>query len=170
LEEGKLLGLSCELLQELADLPLVDKVIVEADGSRGRPLKFPAEYEPVICSPETLIVIVMGVQALGQKLTEQHFHRIELACELMGVDQGTGITAEFAAQVLWHPRSYGKYIGQNRVVTLINQVETPEQENGAWEVARNLLAREGIDRVVIGAVGSARPVRAVIHRGEGELK
>ena len=166
--DGKLTGLSCELLQELVDLPQVDIVIVEADGSRGKPLKFPAQHEPVICSADALVVPVMGVLGLGEKLTEQHFHRVELARDYLGLDQETVVTPQVTAEMLLHPRGYGRFIGVNRVVPLINQVETPEQENLAWELARELMVGVGIHRVVVSAVGTSQPVRAVIHRDEEE--
>jgi len=169
-EEGKLTGLPCELLLELAALPQVDRLIVEADGSRGLPLKFATDYEPVVCSEDTLVVLVLGISALGRKLSEDSFHRWELACKYLGVEKGSEITPQLAAEVLRHPRSYGRFIGVNRVVPLVNQVETTEQEDYAWEVARILMSEKGIDRVVIGAVQTNQSVRAVIHRnGEERL-
>ena len=43
----------------------VDHVIIEADGSRRRPFKAPADYEPVVPSTTTTMVSVIGADALA---------------------------------------------------------------------------------------------------------
>lgn len=168
MEGGKLIGLSCPLLLELAGLSQVDYLITEADGSRGLPLKFAAEHEPVVCSEDTLVVPVLGISALGARLNKTSFHRWELATKHLGVQDGTEITPQLAAAALLHPLSYGRFLGKNRVVPLLNQVETRAQEDGAWQVARLLLAESGIERVILGAVQTEQPVRAVVHQNKGE--
>lgn len=55
-----------------------DVVLVEADGSRHLPVKFPAEHEPVIPENVNEIVIVCGLHGLGKPFKEV-VHRLELA-------------------------------------------------------------------------------------------
>lgn len=167
-EDNKLTPLPCRDLLSLAALPQVDVVVVEADGSRGLPLKFPADYEPVVCSADTVVVPVLGISALGAAVDEQHCQRWELAAKYLDIEYGTRITPKLAAAIITHPCSYGRFLGTNRVIPLLNQVETRAQEDGAWETARVLLAQGGIDRVVIAAIQTAQPVRAVIHRDGGK--
>jgi xanthine dehydrogenase accessory factor len=87
--------------QKIASLPpetlgqavrLADIVLVEADGSRGCPVKFPAEYEPVIPDGVERIVIVQGQMALGQPIA-QAAHRPELVCACLGVSPAHCLTA-----------------------------------------------------------------------------
>lgn len=167
LEGDKLTGLACSSLLRIAALPQVDMVVVEADGARGLPLKFPGEDEPVVCSADTLVVPVLGMAAMGACLTEDNFHRPELACRYLGVEAGSEITPDLAARLLCHRRSYGRFLGRNRVIPLLNQVDSRDREDPAWETARLLLARREINRVVIGAVKTEQPVRAIIHRNGG---
>ena len=54
-----------------------DVVLVEADGSKHMPIKFPEEHEPVIPGNATEIVVVCGLHALGQPLIKAA-HRLEL--------------------------------------------------------------------------------------------
>ena len=56
--EGKLSGLS---FAEVAAIG-ADLVVVEADGSAGRPLKFPQPHEPVIPPCTTIVVPVVGAR------------------------------------------------------------------------------------------------------------
>jgi molybdenum cofactor cytidylyltransferase len=167
LAAGKITGLACGSLLKLAALPQVDMVVVEADGSRGLPLKFPGEHEPVICSADTLVVPVLGMSALGARLSAANFHRHELACRYLEVEAGSEITPDLAARLLCHRRSYGRFLGRNRVIPLLNQVDSRDREDPAWETARLLLAHGEINRVVIGAVQTEQPVRAIIHRNGG---
>lgn len=45
-----------------------DAVFVEGDGSRGMPVKIPAEYEPAIPENTDEIVVIMGRHAIGRRL------------------------------------------------------------------------------------------------------
>ena len=68
-----------------------DVVLVEADGSRMRPLKFPRETEPVIPENTDEIIVVCGLNALGQKAGDV-CHRLELVKSCLGIEENTVIT------------------------------------------------------------------------------
>jgi xanthine dehydrogenase accessory factor len=59
-----------------------DVVLVEADGSRRMPLKYPAAHEPVIPANADEIVLCVGLSALGRPAREV-CHRLELAIEAL---------------------------------------------------------------------------------------
>ncbi len=68
-----------------------DVVLVEADGSRRVPLKFPNATEPVIPENTEEILVVCGLNALGQKAKDV-CHRLELVKECLGIEDDTVIT------------------------------------------------------------------------------
>lgn len=68
-----------------------DVVLVEADGSRRLPLKYPNATEPVIPEGTDEIIIVCGLNALGQKAKDV-CHRLELVKDCLGIDDNTVIT------------------------------------------------------------------------------
>lgn len=70
-----------------------DVVLVEADGSKHLPIKFPAAHEPVIPQNADEIVVVCGLHALGRRLGEAA-HRPELAAACLGISQDTPVTAQ----------------------------------------------------------------------------
>lgn len=70
-----------------------DVVLVEADGSRHMPLKYPAEGEPVIYENVDEIIVVCGMHALDRPAREV-CHRLELAKKCLGVGDETIINAE----------------------------------------------------------------------------
>lgn len=68
-----------------------DVVLVEADGSRCLPLKYPNASEPVIPENTDGIIVVCGLNALGQKAKDV-CHRLELVKSCLGIDDDTPIT------------------------------------------------------------------------------
>ena len=71
IEDGKLTALESEDVAELGSM--YDLVLIEADGSKGKPLKYPAEYEPVIPSFSDHVIVVAGLDALSGRVDEQIF-------------------------------------------------------------------------------------------------
>lgn len=62
-----------ESLKETADV-----VLIEADGSRRMPLKWPGEHEPVIPDNTDITVCVAGLSALGRSVPDVIFRADEL--------------------------------------------------------------------------------------------
>lgn len=63
-----------------------DVALVEADGSKHMPIKFPAEHEPVIYENVTEIVVVCGLHAFGKPLKDVA-HRLELVKKCLNEDE-----------------------------------------------------------------------------------
>lgn len=93
---GKLVdcGLPYETLADLADF-----VLVEADGSRRRPLKAHARHEPVIPPCTRQVLCVVGLSGLHRPVSEV-VHRPELFCPLVGCTPEDEATPERVARAL----------------------------------------------------------------------
>lgn len=70
-----------------------DVVLVEADGSKHLPIKFPSQNEPVIWDNVEEIIVVCGLHALGKRACEA-VHRLPLAKQYCNICDDTIITAE----------------------------------------------------------------------------
>ena len=68
-----------------------DVVLVESDGSKHMPLKFPNGTEPVIPENADEILVVCGLNAIGQK-AKDCCHRLELVKACLGIEDDTIIT------------------------------------------------------------------------------
>ncbi len=88
--EGKMGALSEDTFREAAKH--ADVVLVEADGSRQHPLKFPNDTEPVIPEGTEEIVVICGLSAIGQRARDA-CHRLERVKAAIGIDDETVITA-----------------------------------------------------------------------------
>lgn len=121
-KEGKLSSplLSIETLSTLADY-----VLVEADGSKGLPLKAHAPYEPVIPCRANNTILVVGIDGLGQPI-EKVCHRSNLYATLAEGSERDIVTSEIEARVIL-TEGFGDRV-------FINKVETESH----WQAAQAL--------------------------------
>ena len=135
--------------------PLADVVLVEADGSRRRPIKGTAEHEPLLPGAVTLVVAVANVRALGTPLDEEHVHRPEVFSELTGVGPGQSVTPEAFATALTGG-SLATVPPTARTAALITGVEPGRSMSDASVVTRELW-RRGVKNVVLAALTDSPP-------------
>lgn len=93
----KIKALSSQTLEAVC--AFADVVLVEADGSKHMPLKFPNATEPVIPPKVEEIIVVWGPHGLGKPAREV-CHRLELVMACLGINEDTPITREHASQLL----------------------------------------------------------------------
>ncbi len=74
LAEGKLSGVNPNLIEDLSQ-ELGVTVLVEADGSRGLPLKGYADHEPALPASSEYIIAVAGADAIYKPLNQNSVHR-----------------------------------------------------------------------------------------------
>ena len=96
-DHGKIRPLSPETYRRVC--ARAEEVLVEADGSNRKPIKFPNSTEPVIYDNVEEIVVVCGLQALGKPLREAA-HRPELAMACLGVSGETVMTPEHIVKLV----------------------------------------------------------------------
>jgi len=165
----KLVGLEPGVLSDLARrLPEVTW-LVEADGAKGRLLKAPAEYEPVIPVGADRVVIVAGLEAIDKPLDERTVHRPEIAARLLRVPLGTVITQDLFANLIGHASGGLKGIPSHaEAVTLLTQWDGRPHTH-ADTVARQLLSDRRISRVVLADFLAPDPVLEVWAGVQGQM-
>jgi molybdenum cofactor cytidylyltransferase len=115
-------------------------VFIEADGSRQRSLKAPADHEPAIPPFSDLVVVIAGLSGLGKPLLPEWVHRPDRFSALSGLELGATITLKTLAAVLSHPEGGLKNIpDQARRVVLLTQADTPELQAAGQSLAVKLL-------------------------------
>ena len=126
---GKLLdnGKLCE-----SDIPikrlsqLADNVIIEADGSKGLPLKAHEQHEPIINPCSTKTILVVGIDGIGSPICKAA-HRPELYSNLAGVEIDTIVTPEIAAKVINTEKLHD--------IVFINKISTDMDKSNADKLA-----------------------------------
>jgi probable selenium-dependent hydroxylase accessory protein YqeC len=103
LTSGKLAGIRPELVEKLAGMKTVSQVIVEADGAAQRSLKAPNATEPVIPENTSLVIAVVGIDAVGCSLNEKEVFRAGIAAKLLGLSLGATLPLAAIATLVTHP-------------------------------------------------------------------
>jgi molybdenum cofactor cytidylyltransferase len=75
-------------------------MLIEADGSRQKPLKAWAEHEPPIPTFVNQVINVVGLTALGKSLNQENVHRPEIFSKLSVLQVGGIITPDILTKVL----------------------------------------------------------------------
>jgi probable selenium-dependent hydroxylase accessory protein YqeC len=134
---------------------LVDVVLIEADGSRRRPIKGTAEHEPALPDAATLVVAVANVHALGRPVDEEHVHRPDVFSDLTGVGTGQSITPSAFATALARG-SLATVPPTARTAALITGVEPGRSMSDASVITRELW-RHSVKNVVLASPPDTPP-------------
>ena len=152
-DQRKLRGFTPEFVQAIWHSHLFRWILVEADGAAGRPLKAPADHEPVIPACTTQLVGIVGLNGAGQPLNDQWVFRHERFSQLSGLAHGLEVSAAAIAAVLTHNKGIFKNAPAAAArIAFCNQADEPRNLAAGRHIARVLIAkkRTGLNRVVIG--------------------
>ncbi len=126
-------------------------LLIEADGSRQRPLKAWAEHEPAIPDFVNLVVQVVGLTGLGKPLNNEYVHRAEIFSQISGLQEEETVTTTALNRALLNSSGGLKSIPQKaRRVILLNQADTDELQSMANTMVRPLLS--AFDSVIISSL------------------
>lgn len=136
-------------------------LLVEADGSRQKPLKAPAEHEPVVPPWVDQVLVFAGLSALGQPLDSRWVHRPERFGRLAGLQAGQEITISALARVLSSPMGSLKGIPETaRRVAVLNQADTPQLRQAGLQLAQSI--QEAYSAVLVASL-QAPQVQSQVH-------
>lgn len=163
----KLAGISTRLASSIANLSGVSHLIIEGDGAARRPLKAPRSHEPVIPPDTTLVVAVVGIDALGGRLEEDNVFRSQIVADLLRIPLGTIVSADMIAELVTRPEGIPKGAPPGAIVVpFINKVDLKDGLVEAGMVARAILARRHpqIPYVLLGRAQCPDPVLMKLRR------
>ena len=95
-----------------------DYVLVEADGSAGRPFKAHEKHEPVLPEKRNTAILVLGADGFGKPISKVA-HRPALYARLAGATENRLVTPAMAAKVVNREGFHDQIF--------INQVDRPEE-------------------------------------------
>lgn len=142
IENERTTPISQRVLNWLHETSKADKIplLIEADGSRQRSLKAPADHEPPIPDFTEMVLHVSGLSALGKPLSDENVHRAEIFSQITGRGIGESITTQDLLKILTHPKGGLKNVPVNaKRVAVLNQADTPELQSIGGSLARELL-------------------------------
>ena len=153
---------SLEAVRNLAD-QLDCPLLIEADGARQKPLKAPAEHEPVIPDWVRQVVVCVGLTSLGKPLDGEWVHRPERLIELVKTGKQKAkqnpetITEETLIKLLLHPEGGLKNIPESaRKIVLLNQADDLRLILSGRRIAVKLLG--SYDAVLVAALSDPQEI------------
>lgn len=146
--EGKVTGPSPGEVNGLYADTAVDYVLVEADGAAGHSIKAPADHEPVIPSRSTVVVVVIGVDAIGSTIAAAA-HRPERVAKLLDKSLTHRLSAEDVARVVTSAAGGLKEVpARARVVVALSKVG-PDDVDPATRLAAIVSANPDVARAIV---------------------
>lgn len=131
-ENGKIKILPPQILE--AVLKLENPVLIEADGAKRLPAKFPAAHEPVLLPQTTHVLSVYGLDALGRKIEDVCF-RPELMAEFLNKSMAGILTARDIARLAQSDLAGRKCVEDGMSYSMIlNKADTPDRRKAAQEI------------------------------------
>lgn len=155
--DNRLRAVTPEIADELFFRCGARHVVNEADGSRMKPFKAPADHEPVLASTTTLLTVVIGLEALGQPIDESHVHRPERIAALTGARQGQPLLPEHVAAIVRDYETRCADVDESaRFAVLINKADRGPKDP---EVARLVHALRDVELAALVAATQRESTR-----------
>ncbi|CVK21275.1 selenium cofactor biosynthesis protein YqeC [Sporomusa sphaeroides] len=147
---GKVLGLPPEWLAKLAAEVPAAYILVEADGARCSKIKAPAPHEPVIPAGTAMTVGVLNLSTLGQPLTADNAHRLDLVAAIISKQAGANVEWQDIARLAVHRQGIFQHARGTKVL-LLSGGDIAAQVAAAQIAGYCKLAKANIERVVVTA-------------------
>lgn len=117
---------------------LADVVLIEADGARRLPFKFPREGEPVYWQASNKIVYVAGLTALGKKLSS--LARGSLLADFLGRSEEDTLSDADMAKVLDSASGGRKDAADRQFLLILNQADDEQMAERARQMIEIIVA------------------------------
>ncbi|GMO50289.1 MAG: selenium cofactor biosynthesis protein YqeC [Termitinemataceae bacterium] len=132
-----------------------DLCILEADGSRSKPIKGWADYEPVIIKRTTITVGILPVNAVGLSANEENVHRLPLFLKLSGAQENSPITVEHIAKTISSSTCKSLFsASEGQKILFISQVNSSEKFKLAEQIISGLplTFKNQLDGIIFGCL------------------
>ena len=159
--ENKLIGLKPQDVDIIDKTNLFHWILVEADGAAGRPLKVPANHEPVIPESTKLVIGLVGLSGVGKPVTDEWVHRLDRFSCITGLSAGQVITAAAVCKVIVHDEGIFKDApGDALRLVYLNQADVSRGFETGKQIANLLIQKKRTElrRIIIGQLEKESPV------------
>ena len=162
---GRLLGFPTHVIDELTRSGRFTRILVEADGSRRRPLKAPTAHEPAFPLTTDAVVMVAGASGLGRPLDDENVFRADRWSLLTDTDLARPVTSEALARIVVHEDGLARNApARAQRILFINQADMPDRVAAACRVLDCLATLSGRvpERAVVGRL-QPKPQFCALH-------
>lgn len=126
-----------------------DYVLLECDGSKRKPLKGWNENEPVILNETTKTIGVLPLHIVGEKVTEENIHRLEIFNSMFKTKIGDEITLDVIAEIITNPKGLFKgSVGEK--ILFLNRINDKKSKELVWKLLEILSRKNKNSLKIIG--------------------
>lgn len=150
-KDNKIIGLSESEIEILE--PYFDYIIIEADGSKQKPLKGWNETEPIIYSKTTKNIGILDIRSIGTKINEENIHRSELFCKIAKAKINENVSLENIENIIIDPNGLFKN-SKGEKILYINKVENSQTILLAKQLVRKIKQNhpDFLNEIIIGSL------------------
>ncbi|MFL0245788.1 selenium cofactor biosynthesis protein YqeC [Candidatus Clostridium stratigraminis] len=152
-DENKLIGVNPAELE--IDIPNFQYLLIEADGSKRKPIKGWNSTEPVMLSATTNTIGVISIEAIGNKVNKDNVFRVKEFLNITNTSENDTITEANIVSLIFH--KYGLFKNSTgEKILFINKVENEEQliesEKLIDRILRENMKHFILDKIIVGSL------------------
>ncbi|NFB30058.1 putative selenium-dependent hydroxylase accessory protein YqeC [Clostridium botulinum] len=149
--DNKLIGFSKNFLDE--KFKYFDYSILEADGSKKKPIKGWRDDEPVICKNTNKTIGVLDITCINKIINDFNVHRVSYFLKITNGKLGEKISIPMISSLVTHPLGLFKGSLGERIL-FINKVENQHNIFLSYELIKHILTISNpfIGKIVIGSL------------------
>lgn len=145
---SKVKGVDQTTVDYIKEWEFFDFIIVETDGAKRKAIKAPREDEPLNPYSTDLVIGVIGLDALGKKIDEDHVHRVEIFKRLLDLDREKYIDEEIVVKLVKHPMGLFKNAVGKKKVLILNKADSTELRLRGQKI-REALKGEPLEEILV---------------------
>jgi probable selenium-dependent hydroxylase accessory protein YqeC len=158
MEQNKLKGIPPEWVDKIQKQEIFDNIIVEADGARGKSLKFYGHHEPQIPLTTNKVIVVIGADCFNKPINSNNVHRHENLIKHFGIDEKI-INPELIYNLLKDKAGLTKGIPKtSKRYLAVNKVKSPGELQFFHEVTKSCLRDKIFDGYVALDLNHENPI------------
>lgn len=124
------------LIDRIITQKIFDFILIEADGSKGKPIKAPGPNEPVISQYTTITIGVIGMDCIDTIIDDENVHRSDLFLNLLREDLKVIDNNAIIKLILSENGLFKESIG--RKIVLLNKAKSNSMIKHAKEIKLKL--------------------------------
>ncbi|MCX8109953.1 MAG: selenium cofactor biosynthesis protein YqeC [Syntrophorhabdaceae bacterium] len=148
IKEGKLTALNEEEVEFLGTR--FDRVLIEADGAKKKPIKFPAYFEPVIPALTDKVFVLCGLDCLFKRIDDVVFRWRDF-CDTTGISHKELISPDIFLK-FFSKDCLLKGIDKKDYSVVLNKYDICEDRDILIDMAKNIIRRLKINELYISSL------------------
>lgn len=167
-EPTKVSGISLKNIRNLTQCSPFDVILIEADGSKGLPIKSPAQHEPCIAEETDVVIAVTGAEVINRTIDAKQIHRWEHFQHVTHCNSGDMMDHHVLTKLVEHPLGMFKHSPKKaKRIWQINKVDQVQDKKILKDTAKKILnGVSQLDEIWLTSLNKSNPSLERLVKGE----